>query len=116
MSKFKAGDIVVCVESYIGQIIDGEEYVVVGIKDDLWVKVVRSDCDIVGGYRPNQFKLKEIPQPLTWTMEEIGKVLDDYFYCSSDTDFVIRQLVEMKHKQNPEYNKYLELKEKFEGI
>jgi hypothetical protein len=48
-------------------------------------------------------------------MEEIGKVLDDYFDDSSDTYFVIRQLVESKHKESPEYKKYLELKKKFEG-
>jgi hypothetical protein len=117
MSKFKAGDSVVCVESSGNQVINGEAYSVVGVTDSDCIIVHRSDTHEVGGYHYSRFKLKEEPQPLTWNMEEIGKVLDNYFDFKdgSSVDFILRELVEMKHKQDPEYPKYLELKKKFEG-
>jgi hypothetical protein len=121
MNKIKAGDIVVCVESCRGQVVEGKEYQVLYVSgaSGQYVHVYRSDNGLSGGYYSSRFKLKEqpSPQPLTWTMEEIGKVLDHYFDFKdgSSVDFILRELVVMKQSQDPEYPKYLELKKKFEG-
>jgi hypothetical protein len=117
MDKFKAGDIVVCVESCRGQVVEGKEYQVLYVSgiSGQFVHVYRSDNGLSGGYYSSRFKLKEQPhpQPLTWTMEEISDACG--IISNSLFDIVKNELLTVKQKQDPEYPKYLELKKKFEG-
>ena len=113
-NKFKVGDKVRYIEEedYL-PLKDGEEYTVCGLMEDFGIFLTGQEC----WWNMCRFELVESAEEHSCSVEQVIEALL-YAYPEgwSDTkeQVIADTKAELEKRKNPEYLKYLELKEKFE--
>lgn len=113
-NKFKVGDKVRYIEEDYPPLKSGEEYTVCGIMKDFGIFLTGQE----NWWNTWRFELVESAEEHSYSVEQVIEAFINVYSIGGEVvnveEVIQKTKEELEKRKNPEYLKYLELKEKFE--